>query len=113
MIFYTLGTFPQAVYNLVVQKVLLYYDRRWSFKENITHTDLQSELDELNMPPRVVMEEKYAIVLVLIFVNMTFSSTMVSLTRNYLIASNEVYFSVTCISFELTDIVQILHFTEI
>ena len=54
------------------------WDKRWSFKESRSHSGNQMDLNDLYIGPKLQIETKYAAVLTLIFVDMTYSATMVS-----------------------------------
>lgn len=76
MFMFILGNLPNFSYGVIKSYVVKIWDRRWSFQTSISHCDLQRELDNIYSGPESGMEEKYATLLALVFVDVTFSATM-------------------------------------
>lgn len=76
MFIFSAGQLPPQYLKVVSQKCARLWDRRWSFKRGYTHKDTQEELDALYLGPTFPIEQKYAYLLTLIFVDLTYSATM-------------------------------------
>ena len=71
-----------------VERFSRLWDRRWSFKETISHKENQMDLNDLFLGPKLQIETKYAAILTLIFVDMTYSAAMVRYACTYIILMN-------------------------
>lgn len=76
MLMFVLGSQPGLFFAFASKLIARAWDRRWSFKPTVTHTDTQSEYEELQLGPQFDIKQKFAALLCLIFVDMTFSATM-------------------------------------
>jgi hypothetical protein len=77
MIIFSLGRIPGPIFQFAKKLNARIWDRRWTFGNwHVTRKQLLSEVVDLYTGPRIRMEEKYASLLVLIYVCMTYSATM-------------------------------------
>jgi hypothetical protein len=76
MFIFSAGQLPPQYMVVLLQKLARLWDRRWSFRKGYTHKDTQDELDALYLGPAFPIEQKYAYLLTLIFVDLTYSATM-------------------------------------
>lgn len=76
MFIFSAGQLPPQYLVVAYQKCARLWDRRWNFARGYTHKDTQEELDALYLGPTFPIEQKYAYLLTLIFVDLTYSATM-------------------------------------
>jgi len=79
MFMFTLGNLPGVFVGMLIKKIVRVWDRRvslCSYKKGTTHCDVQAQVDELYIGDEFPIEDKYAAILTLVFVDMTYSATM-------------------------------------
>ena len=76
MFIFSLGQLPTQYGMIIFKKLKLLWDQRYGCKEVYTHTNTQDELNDLYIGPQMLLEQRYAYLLTLIFVDMTYAATM-------------------------------------
>ena len=76
MFMFTMGSQPALLIAFASKIFARAWDRRWSFRSNVTRVDTQADYEELQLGPVMDIKQKYAALLTLIFVDMTYSATM-------------------------------------
>ena len=75
MFMFTIGNQPTVLLGVFLKWLSRTMDRKWSFTPDVTHVDTQMALDKLYIGPEIQMNLKYAAILTLVFVDMTYSAT--------------------------------------
>ena len=76
MFMFTIGNQPTVLIGLFTKWAARVWDRRWKFDSSVTHVETQEALDNLYVGPEIEMNIKYAALLTLIYVDLTYSATM-------------------------------------
>jgi len=76
MCVFTIGNLPGVVFLNIYKWLAKQWDRRWTYKEDITHAETQESLDSLHVLPVFPIENKYAAIMCLVFVDLVYSPTM-------------------------------------